>query len=102
MDFQMPINGHTVEGPLAEWNHPDARWTEEFGIALGRAEADRAPVACPACGEPALGMAMDSIYTEWHNGQGGGSRVELGRLITLDPCGHTIAAEARPVVGARR
>ncbi|MFJ6566673.1 hypothetical protein ACIQNU_04585 [Streptomyces sp. NPDC091292] len=85
------FGGTRLEGPVDDWQHPDAHWTAEFEAA--RANEAAQPVPCPVCGTAVTAVDQESVYGmregfshlyESHAGT-------LGWLVTLHPCGHTLA-----------
>ena len=86
-----PVGGTTLTGPVEDWENPDAYWTEDFGLELERARAERRPVVCPLCGEPNDSVSVDSIAAE-RSDPGGFTQFagHVGALVRLGTCGHTI------------
>ncbi|WP_428956251.1 hypothetical protein [Streptomyces sp. cg35] len=88
-----PLGGTRLEGPVADWQHPDAYWTPEFEATARAKEASGEPVPCPVCTTEVSNVEQDAVYGlrqdmgsvyESHAGT-------LGWLVTLHPCGHKLA-----------
>ncbi|MFJ5804843.1 hypothetical protein [Streptomyces sp. NPDC093093] len=83
---------------VEKWQHPDGHWTPEMTAMVEECLAGtRTTIPCPACGEESGAASVDTIYPEVHvPGRDVVRYMEIGRLVTLDPCG--CAIKRRPGV----
>ena len=78
---------------VEKWQRPDGHWTPEMSAAVTECRAGtRSTIPCPVCGEDSTGMSLDDIFPEFYVASRRQTTrgVTVGKLMTLDPCGHAL------------
>lgn len=88
----MPETRQDGRTAVEKWEQPDGHWTPELTAMVAECQAGtRTEIPCPACGRASTAVAVDTISMESSRESPFVVRYpRVGRVYTLDPCGHAI------------